>query len=73
MKLLIHLANVICWLLVPCVLVFILSFAFGYSYWNIIQSDVFIVVYFLYGIIVVPAYGIASNEDDEPMSFIKTY
>lgn len=72
MKLLIHLANVIAWLLVPCVIVFILSFAFGYSYWAAIQNNVFAVVYFMYAMCILPGYLIASEEDDQPLSFIKT-
>ena len=72
MKLLIHLANVMCWLLVPCALVLILSFVFGYSYWDAVQGSVFVVVYFLYAICIIPAYGIASDDYNQPMSFIKT-
>jgi len=72
MKVLIHLANIICWLLVPCVLTLVLSFVFGYSYWTAVQNSVFIVCYFLYGVCMIPGYLIASEDMDQPLSFIKT-
>ena len=72
MKLLFHFINLTIWLLIPCAFVFILSFPFGYSYWNAVQSSVFIVVYFIYTICMIVGYPISTDEPDQPLSFIKT-
>ena len=72
MKLLIHLANIIGWYLIPCGITLVFSFLFDFSYWNAVHADAFAVLYAFYSIFITVGYLISTSEVDEPMSFIKT-
>lgn len=70
MKPLFHLINIVLWMLVPLVVVFIFSFPFDFSYWNAVQSSGFGFIYFLYCIGAICAYGISTGEGIDSMHFL---
>lgn len=65
-----NLFNWTCWMLVPPAFTFIISFVFGFSYLEAVQSSPYIVCYFFYALIISIAYAVSLDEDHKPMSFI---
>lgn len=65
-----NLFNWTCWMLVAPAFTFILSFVFGFSYLECVQSGAYVICYFLYGIMITFAYAISLDEPHKPMSFI---
>jgi len=58
-------------MLVPPVLFFIFSFILGYSYFDVVKSAPFFIIYFLWFITATVGYCASLEEDHKPMSFIK--
>ena len=73
MKLLVHFVNVILWYLMPLVIVFILSYPFDFSYYWVIKSGFFSVIYTI-GVFIFSLFYIAAALENKAgfLQFIRT-
>ena len=65
-----NLFNWTCWMLVPPAFTFIISFVFGFSYLEAVQSGGYVIFYVFYALIMTIGYAASLDEPHEPMSFI---
>jgi hypothetical protein len=65
MKNLLHVINYFLWTMIPPLFIFILSFVFNFSYWEAVHVPVVAVIYFVYCLVMLCAYGAAASTSED--------